>query len=75
MSEGVTLANRQVGWTWERGLLGKGNHSRCQGYMGRGHSVSHGVRAECKGTGTRSERASDVMLREPLKVFKYEATR
>ena len=51
------------------GLLGKGS-SRCQGSMGNGQSVFHRVGAECEGSGTRSERASEVRPRELLKVFK-----
>lgn len=56
-------------WAWERGFLGKGS-SRCQGFMGSEHSVLCGMGAECEGAGTGSERASDVMPREPWKLFK-----
>lgn len=43
--------------------------------MGSGHAVLHGVEAEGEEAGTGSERASDVMPREPLKVLSREVTR
>lgn len=57
-----------MGWAWETRLLGEAI-AGARAIWGVG-GVFCVEGAECEGAGTRSDRALDVMPREPLKVFK-----